>query len=295
MANSPTVKRRRLSQAFRQLRQEAGLSVTEAARRLEWEPSKISRMERNEWKLPSVHDIRLMLDFYGVTDKDQREAMITLARESRQRGWWEKYQDVFRTSLPDFEAGASVIRTWQILLVPGLLQTEAYAKAMWRAGQVLDEALIERHVQARLARQEILTKENPPTLLALIDEAALRKLIGGAEVMCEQIDHLIAMAARPNVTIQVVPDSAGAHPALDGAFVILDFPNDPSLIYTVTVTENLWLEQPADYQRYSLIYNHVMTLALSPEESIRYLTELVEQLKRQVKHHGPKESDSHLV
>ncbi|MER6175562.1 helix-turn-helix transcriptional regulator [Streptosporangium sp. NPDC001681] len=278
MVNSPTVKRRRLSQAFRQLRQEAGLSVTEAARRLEWEPSKISRMERNEWKLPSVHDIRLMLDFYGVTDEDQREAMITLARESRQRGWWEKYQDVFRTSLPDFEAGASIIRTWQIVLVPGLLQTEAYAKAVWRAGRVLDENLIERHVQARLARQEILTSENPPTLLALIDEAALRKLIGGAEVMREQISHLIAMAARPNVTIQVVPDSAGAHPALDGAFVILDFPNDPSLIYTVTVTENLWLEQQVDYQRYSLIYNHVMTLALSPEESVRYLAKLVEQL-----------------
>ncbi|MEU3166056.1 helix-turn-helix transcriptional regulator [Streptosporangium sp. NPDC006930] len=290
MANSPTVKRRRLSQAFRQLRQEAGLSVTEAARRLEWEPSKISRMERNEWKLPSVHDIRLMLDFYGVTDEDQREAMITLARESRQRGWWEKYQDVFRTSLPDFEAGASVIRTWEVILVPGLLQTEAYAKAVWRAGRVLDEALIERHVQARLARQEILTNENPPTLLTLIDEAALRKLIGGAEVMCEQINHLITMAARPNVTIQVVPDSAGAHPALDGAFVILDFPNDPSLIYTVTVTENLWLEQQADYQRYSLIYNHVMTLALSPEESVRYLTKLTEQLKRQVEHSGTKHS-----
>ncbi|MEV4528008.1 helix-turn-helix transcriptional regulator [Streptosporangium sp. NPDC049304] len=290
MANSPTVKRRRLSQAFRQLRQEAGLSVTEAARRLEWEPSKISRMERNEWKLPSVHDIRLMLDFYGVTDEDQREAMITLARESRQRGWWEKYQDVFRTSLPDFEAGASVIRTWEVILVPGLLQTEAYAKAVWRAGRVLDEALIERHVQARLARQEILTNENPPTLLTLIDEAALRKLIGGAEVMCEQINHLITMAARPNVTIQVVPDSAGAHPALDGAFVILDFPNDPSLIYTVTVTENLWLEQQADYQRYSLIYNHVMTLALSPEESVRYLTKLAEQLKRQVEHSGTKHS-----
>lgn len=278
MVNSPTVKRRRLSQAFRQLRQEAGLSVTEAARRLEWEPSKISRMERNEWRLPSVQDIRLMLDFYGVTDEDQREAMITLARESRQRGWWEKYQDVFRTSLPDFEAGASVIRTWQIVLIPGLLQTEKYAKAVWRAGRVLDENLIERHVQARLARQEILTQENPPTLLALIDEGALRKLIGGAEVMREQINHLIEMAARPNITIQVVPDSAGAHPALDGAFVILDFPNDPSLIYTVTVTENLWLEQQVDYQRYGLIYNHVMTLALSPEESVRYLAKLVEQL-----------------
>lgn len=151
---------------------------------------------------------------------------------------------------------------------------------MWRAGRVLDEKLIERHAQARLARQEILTRENPPTLLALIDETALRKLIGGAEVMREQVRHLIEMTAKPNITIRVVPDSAGAHAALEGSFVILEFPDDPSLIYTVTVTESLWLEQPSDYQRYSLIFDHVMTLALSPDESVRHMATLAEHLKR---------------
>ncbi|MEU8267486.1 helix-turn-helix transcriptional regulator [Sphaerisporangium sp. NPDC049002] len=279
VTNSPTVKRRRLSQTLRRLRKDAGLSVTEAGKRLEWDPSKVSRMERNEWKLPSIHDVRLLLDLYGVTDRDKREALVTLAREARQRGWWEKYQDVFRSSLPDFESGSSAIRTWQVVLVPGLLQTEAYAKAVWRAGQVLDEDLIERHVQARLARQTILNREDAPSLLALIDEAALRKLIGGAEVMREQIEHLIKMAGKPNITVQVVPDSAGAHPALEGSFVILDFPDDPSLIYTVTVTESLWLEQPSEYQRYSLIFSHVMTSALSPDESIRYMETLAHRLK----------------
>ncbi|MEV4379055.1 helix-turn-helix transcriptional regulator [Streptosporangium sp. NPDC049644] len=278
-SNSPTVKRRKLSQTLRQLRKEAGFSVTEAGRRLEWDASKVSRMERNEWRLPSVHDIRLLLDLYGITDEDRREAMITLARESRQRGWWEKYQDVFRSSLPDFEAGASSIRTWEIVLVPGLLQTEGYVRALWRAARILDETLIDRHVQARLLRQEILFRENPPTLLALIDEAALRKSIGGAEVMREQISHLIEMAARPNITIQVVPDSAGAHPALEGSFVTLDFPNDPSLVYTVTATESLWLEQPLEYQRYTIILDYVMGLALSPDESVRHMAKLVEHLK----------------
>ncbi|WP_326644453.1 helix-turn-helix domain-containing protein [Streptosporangium sp. NBC_01755] len=278
-SNSPTVKRRKLSQTLRQLRKEAGFSVTEAGRRLEWDASKVSRMERNEWRLPSVHDIRLLLDLYGITDEDQREAMITLARESRQRGWWEKYQDVFRGSLPDFESGASSIRTWQIVLIPGLLQTEGYVRALWRAARVLDETLVERHVQARLTRQEILFRENPPTLLALIDEAALRKSIGGAEVMREQISHLIEMAARPNIIIRIVPDSAGAHPALEGSFVILDFPSDPSLIYTVTATESLWLEQPLEYQRYTIILDYVMGLALSPDESVQHMAKLVEQLK----------------
>lgn len=278
-SGSPTIKRRKLSQTLRQLRREAGFSVTEVGRRLEWDPSKVSRMERNEWRLPSVHDIRLLLDLYGITDENRREAMVTLARESRQRGWWEKYQDVFRSSLPDFESGASLIRTWEIVLIPGLLQTEGYIRALWRAARVPDETLVDRRVQARLTRQEILFRENPPTLLALIDEAALRKSIGGTEVMREQIRHLVEMASKPNITIQVVPDSAGAHPALEGSFVILDFPSDPSLVYTVTTTESLWLEQPLECQRYTIILDRVMTLALSPDESVRHLAKLVEQLK----------------
>src|SRR5690348_14776093 len=115
---SPTVKRRRLSAALRQLRIEAGLTAAEAAKRLEWDPSKITRMERDEWKRPAPHDIRGLLDLYGVVDERRREALLTLARESRQRGWWADYQDVFRSSLPDFEAGASMIRTYEALLIP---------------------------------------------------------------------------------------------------------------------------------------------------------------------------------
>ncbi|MFC4591672.1 helix-turn-helix domain-containing protein [Sphaerisporangium corydalis] len=274
MAGSPTVKRRRLSQELRRLRLLAGLNVTEAARRLEWDASKVTRMERGQWKLPSVHDIRLLLDLYGVTDDGRREVMVTLAREARERGWWEKYPDVFRSGLPDFEAGASAIRTWEIVLVPGLLQTEEYATAVRRAGRVLDHGLVERHVAARIARQGILVQDDPPSFLALIDEAALRKQVGGTKVMRAQIHRLIEMTGRPNVTIQIVPETAGAHPALEGTFAILDFPDDPGLVYTVTTTDSIWLEKSEEYQRYTVIFNQVLASALSPEESVRRMAAL---------------------
>lgn len=280
MTYSPTVKRRRLSAALRQLRAEAGMTAAEAAKHLEWDPSKIARMERNQWKRPDVNDIRCLLDVYGVEDQAQREALITLARESRQRGWWADYQDVFRTSLPDFEAGASAIRTYELVLIPGLLQTAEYAAAVWRSGQVVDEAVAERHVQARLARQEILARPVPPQLIALIDEAALLKMIGGEQVMAGQLRHLIEMAKRPNITIQIVPNSAGAHPALNSAFVLLDFPEDPSLVYMDTATDVLWLEQPEEYHRYNLAFSHVMTVSLSPEKSLQHLVTSVDQLQR---------------
>lgn len=275
---SPTVKRRRLSHILRELRQAAELTATEAAKRLEWDPAKVARMERNQWKLPNVHDIRLLLDLYGVTDERRREALINLARESRQRGWWADYDDVFRSSLPDFEAGASVIRSYEGLIIPGLLQTAAYAAAVWRAGQVLDEDVdhvIERHVKARLARQRILDRTSPPELLVVVDEAALVRTVGGPKVMQEQLQHLIKMAARATVTMQVIPNSVGAHAAMIGGFMILDFESpedDPSLVYIETATENLWLETPDKHRHYALIYSRVQALALPPDESVSRMT-----------------------
>ncbi|MEU8268665.1 helix-turn-helix transcriptional regulator [Sphaerisporangium sp. NPDC049002] len=283
MSNSPTVKRRRLSAALRQLRIESGLTAAEAAKQLDWDPSKITRMERDEWKRPAPHDIRGLLDLYGVTDERRREALLTLARESRQRGWWADYQDVFRSSLPDFEAGASMIRTYEAVVIPGLLQTAAYMMAIFRGGQVLNEAVFERHVQARLARQEILKRQDPPTLVAVIDEAALLKMIGGPDVMRDQIQHLVEMAGRPNITVQVLPNSVGAHPALDGPFVILDFPSpdDPSLVHLATLTDSLWLETPEEIRRYTLIYSQAQASALSPDESVRHLSESHRRLHQQ--------------
>ncbi|MDF5758812.1 helix-turn-helix transcriptional regulator [Spongiactinospora sp. TRM90649] len=282
MTYSPTVRRRRLSSLLRQLRQSAGFHADEVARRLEWTASKLTRMERNEWKLPSVRDVRDLLDVYGVTDKAQREAVITLAREARQRGWWEEYKDVFELgSVPEFEAEAAKILTFQALLVPGLLQTADYAAAVFRGGQVVREETISRRVEARMARQQILEGKKPPILWAVIDEAALTKHVGGVAVMRQQLLHIAKMAERPNIGVQVIPHTVGAHAAAENSFTILEFatPDDPSIVNIGMITGDLYLEKPEEVRTYVLAYDHVRASALSADASLAYLAGLAEQLQ----------------
>ncbi|MFB4285726.1 helix-turn-helix domain-containing protein, partial [Nonomuraea sp. MTCD27] len=256
------MKRRRLSAALKQLRLEANLEPKEVAQRLGWDVTKIHRMERNQWTRPNARDIRDLLELFGVTDERQREALLALARESSQRGWWADYADVFRSSLPDFESGAAIIRTYEALLVPGLLQTADYMRAVFHAGASFDEATIERQVEARLTRQEVLRRSSPPHLWAVIDEAALRKQVGGGPVMRAQIEHIIAASELANVAVQVLRDSAGAHTAMTGGFVILDFAEmDPSIVCIETATDSLYLEKPEELHRYTVIYSHVQALA----------------------------------
>ncbi|MGS2645792.1 helix-turn-helix domain-containing protein [Streptosporangium sp. G12] len=279
--HSPTVKRRQLSMALLDLRKARGLTAAEVTKRLDWTPSKLTRIERNDWKLPNPRDIRDLLDTYNVTDEDERAALIDLAKQARQRGWWADYKDVFRGRLPAFEAGAVALRTYDPN-IPGLCQTPDYMRAVFRAGFGLDEATIERHVEARLARQEILERRNPPQLMTVIDEAALHRLIGGHEVRLAQLEHLIKMGERPNVTIQVLPFSAGAHPAMAGGFVILDFEDtaSPSLVYTETPTDDLYREKPPDLHRYTVIFSTVQALALSTEESAQRMQSMVRDLQQ---------------
>ncbi|MDH2424700.1 helix-turn-helix transcriptional regulator [Sphaerisporangium sp. TRM90804] len=281
MSNSPTVKRRRLSAELRALRVDAKLTAEQAAHQLEWAPSKVTRIERNEWKRPDVRDIRDLLDLYGVTDEARREELLALARDSRQRGWWVDYQDVLSPgSVAEFEATAAQIHMFEALLIPGLLQTADYAAAVFRGGQVLDQAVIDRHVAARLARQEILEREDPPHLWAVIDEAALRKQVGGVEVMRHQLEHIVAMCSRPNIAIQVVPDAAGAHAAMAGPFVIYEYASteDATLVYLETGTGDVFLEKPQEVIRYNVKFDHVCALALSEEASVSHLRQLANDL-----------------
>lgn len=281
MTYSPTVRRRRLSMLLRQYRENVGMDMVVAAKQLGWDPSKVSRMERGAWKRPNTRDVSDLLTLYGVTDPDVLDAARQLAADSRHRGWWADYSDVFRGSLPDFEAGASAIRTYEALLIPGLLQTPGYARAIFGAGQILAEADVQRRVSARMARQKILNRDNAPQMWAVVDEAALTKLVGGAEVMREQLLHLVEMAREPNMTVQVIRASAGAHPAMSGgAFTILDFPapDDLSLVYLETATDSLYLERSEELRTYTLFYYHVLAAALSVDESLQYIATLVDQL-----------------
>ncbi|MER5645523.1 helix-turn-helix transcriptional regulator [Streptosporangium sp. NPDC002524] len=283
MTYSPTVRRRRLSAALRRAREEANLTADAAAKLLRWPASKVTRIERNEWRRPTVSDVTDLLDIYGVTDGAVRLAMTTLARQARERGWWEgEMKAELGGSLVEFETEASRIRTFQALLVPGLLQTADYARAVFRGGMVLDETMVERRVQARLARQRILERDQPPVFWAVIDEAALAKHVGGPATMREQLRHLIEMAARPNIGIQVLPNVVGAHAAMTGSFVILAYatPDDSELVYIETgASGDLYIESPEEIERYTLKYDHVRASALSADASVSYLADLVEQLK----------------
>ena len=273
MTYSPTVRRRRLSAALRDLRKDAGMDATGAARQLGWPPSKLTRIERNDWRRPSVDDVRDLLDLYDIADERTRESLFTLAREGRQRGWWAAYADVFRSALPDFETEACSIRTYEPLLVPGLLQTCEYAEAVMRSGG--GDALIERRVDARMARQSVLQRL---AFGCVIDQAALRKNIGGPEVMRGQLEHLIEVSARPDMVVQVVPESVGAYPGMLGAFMILDFPDDPPLVYLETPTGALYLEQASELNEYGKLYEEVKASALDVDATRSLISDMTNRL-----------------
>jgi len=270
-----TLRRRRLAEMLVRLRQEAGLTVEDVTRRLRWAKGRLTHMELNKWRLPKEANIVALLDLYGVQG-EKREAVLELVRQSREKDWWASYRDVFPSAYPGFEQAAVDIRTFEALLVPGLLQTREYAEAIMRSERALTAQVIRRRVEARMARQKILVRENPPRLWAVIDEAALHRMVGGPEVMRAQLQHLIEAAARPNITVQVIPFGAGAHAAINGPFVILEFEDtaDPPLVYCEGATKSLFMEEPSHVQAYNLVFERAVASALSPAETVGYLAEL---------------------
>jgi transcriptional regulator with XRE-family HTH domain len=269
---SPSARGRRLRHELRRLREEAGLTHSEVARRLEWSASKLSRIETGQSRV-QTGDVRDLLDVYGVTDTAVCDAMVQLAREARRRGWWTRYTDVLGSgTYVGLEADASALHTYESQFVPGLLQTEDYARAVIRAGQARpDPETLERRLTARMARQEILTRPDPPEIWAVLDEPVVSRPVGGTGVMRAQLQHLIEVSTRPNtpLTLQVLPLSAGAHPGMNGPFVILEFhsPTDPPMVYLETATDGLYIEEPPDIERYTLRFNHLVARALGPDES----------------------------
>ncbi|OLF16152.1 helix-turn-helix domain-containing protein [Actinophytocola xanthii] len=265
---SPTVRRRRLASELRRLREAAELTIDEVGEKLECSASKISRIETGHVGV-TPRDVRDMLEVYGIED-DQREALVQLAREARKKGWWHSYNEVFTGSFVGLESDASFLHTHQALLVPGLLQTENYTRAVHRASRPdATEQEIERRVQARLARQRLLTDTNPPEYWAILDEAVLHRVVGGPEIMREQLLRLVDLAALPQVTLQVVPFSAGAHAGMEGPFLILGFPEqaDPDVVYVENTTAGVYLEQQADVRRYTLMFDHLRAAALKPDDT----------------------------
>jgi transcriptional regulator with XRE-family HTH domain len=280
-AQSPTVRRRRLALELRRLREAARLTCEEVAERLECSASKISRVETGRVSV-SPRDVRDMLEIYGVSD-GQRDALVQLARESRQKGWWHAYGD---SVVPHFgmylglESAASEIRIYEVNLIPGLLQTEDYARAVISTGMVdKPRTDIDRSVALRMERQQV-TRTSMPKVWAVLDEAALRREVGGPEVMRVQLEYLRDLGSTRNVSLQVIPFRGGAHPAMGRPYIILAFDEDldPDVVYLEDLTSALWVENVDEVDRYNVFFNHLRATALSFEDSAALMTAVLKEM-----------------
>ena len=279
---SPTVRRRRLALELRRLREAARLTCEEVADHLECSASKISRVETGRVSV-SPRDVRDMLELYGVAPQ-QRESLVQLARDSRQKGWWHAYSDTMQPQFVTYvglESAAAEIRIYEVSLIPELLQTEDYARAVIRSGMMNSPAEdVERRVALRMARQPAVTRDDPPKVWAVLDEAALRRRVGGAGLMRLQLEHLLAQATLPNVAVQVIPFGGGAHPAMGRPFIILVFPErvDTDVVYLEDLTSALYLEDVADVDRYNVFFNHLRASALSFDDSSALVASVLKEM-----------------
>ena len=272
---NPTLRGRRLAMELQRRREATGMSREEVSRQLEWSTSTVFRIETGRNR-PQPGNVRALLELYGVTGPE-RDGLIQLTRDARKPGWWHSFRDVLPNPYEVYiglEAGAASIRNFEPVVVPGLLQTADYAREIFRNGpRELDRDDVERRVEVRLARQEILTREDRPRLWAVIDEAVIHRVVGGAGVMSGQLRHLVDSAQQGKTTIQVVPYRAGAHAGTIGSFVILDFEEltDPTVVYVETLAGDIYLEERSDVNRYTLAFDRLRAASLHPDDSVRLI------------------------
>jgi transcriptional regulator with XRE-family HTH domain len=278
----PAVRRRQLMTELKRLRETTGLTQEDVAGQLDWHPTKIMRIETGR-TAPHPNDVRVMLGLYGVADNGVLAGLLKLAKDARQRGWWYSYKDVLLSRFELFlglESEADTIRDFELSMIPGLLQTDDYARELIRGLMAFDAAEIERRVELRMARQQILASDDAPHLWAILDEAAIRRVVGGQAIMKAQLLHLAHLAEHGRTTIQVLPYSAGPHPGQAGPFIILGFaePTEPEVVYMETVGGNLYVDKPEEVRLFSTVFDQLRAVALSPSQSAAMLHALAGEL-----------------
>ncbi|WP_214408417.1 helix-turn-helix domain-containing protein [Sphaerisporangium fuscum] len=272
---NPTLRRRQLASRLRELRKSAGLSIEEAAQRLECSPAKISRIETAQRSV-IPRDVRDLCQIYG-TDQTEAEALITMAREARQAGWWQEYEDLDLDPYIGLEAEASSITMYETTTVPSLFQTEDYAREVIRGclPRIKQEVLEER-VDARLKRQRLHLQDDPPNCWVLLDESVLHRHVGGHSVMRAQLERVTELSELPHVIIQVIPFSVGAHIGFDSMFILLEFPDHmiPDTVYVESLMGDFYLEKPRELERFREVITHLRAAALNPRDSVSLIAEM---------------------
>lgn len=269
---APTVRGRRLARTLRRLREQAKLTLDQVAESMSWSTSKLSRIETAQQGV-TAPDLKALLAVY-VVEAEQAEAILRLSRATRQRGWWNAYGDSISQSYTEYlslEAEATSMCSFQNQVIPGLFQTEEYARSLIRTVEMdCPPEVVEARVRARMARQSLLRRAEPMRVWAVVDESALRRGVDDPPVMIDQLERLEQMADLPEIVLQILPFKAGMHPAIYGPFVTLEFGphSGPGVAYVETLAGDLYIEGEAELHRYAEVFNHLRATALSPEQSV---------------------------
>jgi transcriptional regulator with XRE-family HTH domain len=278
---TPTVRLRRLAAELRRLRSAVDMSREQASEQTGINNATLYRIETARAR-PQMRTLATLLSLYGV-DQEQRDYLTALCRDAGKQGWLRPYHSDLPeeyTAYISFEDEAQSVRNYESLFIPGLLQTEAYARAVIRGVlPMASQQEVEDRVQARMERQQVLTRANPLKLWAILDEAALHRVVGGRKTMQDQLRRLVEAIDQPHVTLQVIPFSQGAHAGMPGSFVLMDFvdPMDTDLIYIDSMAGDLFLESDADISRYSMIFDTLRAVALSPDDSTALIAGLAKK------------------
>jgi len=279
---SPIVQRRRLRAELRAARLKAKLTQEQVASTLDWSLSKVIRIEAGSVGI-STTDLKALLSAYDIDDQEHVDKLVALGKIARERGWWSNYREVLSTELLqliEYESAAAITRNFQPLVVPGLLQTEEYARSILREHASSDR--VEALTEIRMKRQELLDRPDGPLLFFILDEAVIHRLVGGKDAMRRQLVRLIELGRRPQLTIEVVPFSAGAHPGLRGPFVILEFPDpeDDDVLYLENTGGDLIRREESDQVLpYREVFEQLRGISLGPEGSSEYLREVADGMR----------------
>lgn len=277
---SPLVQRRRLRTELKRARLDKGLTQEQVAQDMEWSLSKMIRIETATTGI-STNDLKALLPLYGITDTEQTEHLITLARAARERSWWNAYKDVAPTTLLqliEYESAASAVRQFETMFVPGILQTEEYARAVIE--DFYDDTPASERVAAlvelRTRREELLERASAPRFYFMLDEAVIRRTVGSAPTMRRQLRRLIEAASKPNITIEIITFAAGLHPGMKGPFEVVEFadPADGDVVFLESPRGDMVSDEPVDTLHYREAFDHLRKASLGPRESGSYLAEV---------------------